>query len=399
MKRTLVLLLFSFIAGLAISGEDVLRTYLESQTRYWGIDKTMSAADLDQLVDLKRKADQPGLSQEERTKAYEDLFHFVQKLRGFPEGRVPAAMAANYWSAGQPAVRPALHFTKPGQLGNYIKRGTGDIPMILIPDIGADWSVFDSFMQRNQSRFTFYAVTLPGFGGTNPPPRQEKLDFGTMQWWNNATASVLDLITKQKLNHPLILGHQAGAYLAMKLALQRPELVRGVIVLNGLLYAPLPVIPQNTAIAERVRIVNSLTPAELFPYASKAHYFDVMMQSAPWFCKDKQRQESLTRLVTSADPTVWWNYFAELATTDLSGEIKSLKAPMLVLPSIYDRDLPGGSDSSKVALDQWNPLDHSKSSLPITVIPMQDCSAYATEDQPAKLDEAVRNWTNHEFTT
>src|SRR5262249_17808238 len=142
------------------------------------------------------------LSQEQRTNAYTDLFHFVQKLRGIPEGRVPGALAANYWTAGVSPIPPALHSSKPEQLGNFVKKGTGKIPMILIPDIGADASVFESFMKRNQSQFTFYAVTLPGFGGTNPPARPEKMDFGARQWWNNATMAVQHFISQQKIKRP-----------------------------------------------------------------------------------------------------------------------------------------------------------------------------------------------------
>ena len=392
MKRALVFIVFSLVS-VPLLGDDGLRDYLEKQTHYWGIHKTATPADLDQLTDLKRKAEQTGLTQEERTKAYTDLFQFVQKLRGFPVGRVPASMATTTWGPGQPIIPPAIPSAKPGELGNFKKRGSGTTPMILIPDLGADWSVFDSFMQRNQSLFTFYAVTLPGFGGTNSPARPEKLDFGSMDLWNNATVAVLDLIKKEKLNRPLILGHQAGAYLAMKLALQHPETFRGTIVLNGLLYAPLPGIPQNATLAERARIVNSWTPVELFPNPSQDQYRTVLLQNAAWYCKDKQCHDWLSRLTARTSPAVWWNYFAELATTDLSVEIKSLKVPMLVLPSVYDRDSPG-FESSKITLDQWNPLDQSTSSLPITVIQMQDCRAYATEDQPAKLDEAIGNWTN-----
>jgi len=395
MKRILAfgfgcLLLFQYFPVFAA---DPLRAYIEAQTRYWGIQEKITPEQMNQLVDLKQKADQPDLSQEQRTKAYTDLFQFVQKLRGKPEGRVPGALAASYWTAGVSPIPPALHFSQPGQLGNFVKKGTGKIPVILIPDIGADASVFESFMKRNQSQFTFYAVTLPGFGGTNPPPRLEKLDFGARQWWHNAMMAVQHFISEQKIKRPVLLGHQAGAYLAMRFALDNPENVRGVIVLNGLLYAPLPGIAPGATQDDRVRVVNSFLPAELFPYPSPSHYLEIMRQNSAWFCKDKERQEFYTRLVTRSQPVVWWNYFAELATTDLTADIKTLKVPMLVLPSVWDKDSPGFQTQTKIELDQWTPVDQSKSSLPITVQPIEDCRAYATEDQPQKLDEAITKWT------
>lgn len=388
MKHTLVPAILCLLASV-LFGADSLRDYLQAQTRYWGI--SVSESDLNQLVQLKQKADQPGLSLDERTKAYTDLLQFAQKLRGVPEGNVPAARAAALWTEGRPIVPAQQPSAKPGQLGNWVKRGNGPIPMILIPDMGVDWTVFESFMNRNQSKFTFYAVTLPGFGGTNPPARPKTLDFGGMHWWNNATEAILQLIAKFKLVRPLILGHQAGSYLAMKLALEHPDLFRGVIVLNGLLNAPFPNIPPNAAPAERARIVNGLVPGELFPNVSPAHYKEVMNSGAPWFCKEKSCQEHLMEMMANSGTSVWWNYFAELATTDLTSDMKTLKVPMLVLPSLHDPESPGAA-MSKTASEQWNSLVKSSGSLPITVIPIENCRAYATEDQPAKLDELVQNW-------
>ncbi len=395
MKRTLILLILLLLYGSGAFPNDPLHDYLEIRIRYWDMQDKVSGNDLDQLVALKRKADQAGLSAEERTKAYTELFHFYQKLRGLPEGRVPAQMAAAYWTEGQSPIPPPHASAKPGQLGNFIKRGSGKIPMILIPDLAADRTVFESFMERNKTRFTFYAVTLPGFGGTNPPPDADKRDYGAMKWWNNTSAAILYLMETQKINRPLILGHQAGAYLAMKIALEHPELVRGAVVLNGLLFAPLPAMPPNATIAERVRIMNGSVPAELFPHPSDSKYLSVWLQSAAWFCKSKERQEAIARMITKTDPIIWWNYFAELATTDLTGPIKGLKVPLLVLPSIYDAGSPDAPkfESVKTALAQWNSVDASNTSLPVTVVKIEDCRTYATEDQPAKLDEAIDNWT------
>src|ERR1041385_3878155 len=108
MKRILAfgfgcLLLFQYFPVFAA---DPLRAYIEAQTRYWGIQEKITPEQMNQLVDLKQKADQPDLSQEQRTKAYTDLFQFVQKLRGKPEGRVPGALAASYWTAGVSPIPP-----------------------------------------------------------------------------------------------------------------------------------------------------------------------------------------------------------------------------------------------------------------------------------------------------
>lgn len=391
--KTKIIAVMILLFGLTALAEDQVRDYMEAQTKYWGIDQTISKEDFNKLVDLKQKADLPGLTNEQRTQAYTDLFHFVQKVRGFPEGKVPAAMAASNWTEGVSPISTASTSSKPGQLGNFKKQGTGKIPMILIPDLGADSSVYDSFMRRNNSQFTFYAVTLPGFGGTAPPPARNKLDFGSMKWWDNAQTALVDFIANQKIDHPIILGHQAGSYLAMRLAIEKPQLVRGAIVLNGLLYAEIPGIEKTATHEQRAAIANSWTPVELFPTPSQEKYRSFIEQGQGYFCKDKDQQTKFAELASKDKASTWWNYFGELATTNLSNDIKTLKVPMLVLPSVHDSGSPG-FQNNKVALDQWSPLDHSVSSLPITVVKMEDCRAYATEDQPEKLDEAIRNWTS-----
>jgi pimeloyl-ACP methyl ester carboxylesterase len=390
MKTVFAFIVVSIIF-ISIIEADELRDFLKGETRYWGIQDKITPAQLDQLADLKRKTEAPELSQEQRTQAYTALFQYVQKLRGYPEGRVPAATATNFWAPGQSPVPPTTPVSNPGHLGNFKKRGTGRHAMILIPDLGADWTVFDSFMERNESMFTFYAITLPGFGGTNPPRRPASLDFGSMDWWVNAETAVLNLIRKENVQEPIVLGHQAGAYLAMKLALENPKVVRGAVVLNGLLYAPVPGIPPNTPQQERVKIVNSWTPAEVFPNPSPAQYRAVMLQNGEWFCKNKERQKRIADMLGTTRSSVWWNYFAELATTDLTMQMKRLRLPVLVLPSVYDAGSVG-VESSKTAIAQWEPLEKSVSSLPITVIRIEDCRAYATEDQPEKLDQAIRQW-------
>lgn len=386
MRVLTITFLISFYMAVGFASDNNLRAYLEKQTHYWGIQATK--ADVDQLFELKQKAEAPGLSMQDRTKAYTDLFQFVQKLRGIPQGKVPAEMAAGFWSEGTPPFTSDPPSGKPGVFEKVSKQGNGKIPVVLIPDIGVDSSVFDSFMQKNSSEFTFYAVTLPGFGGTKAPPAHRVLDFGKLEWWNNAQTALENLIVKEKLDRPLLIGHQAGSFLAMQTALKHPELTRGVIVLNGLLWAPVQSIPANSSVAERVRIVNSLTPTELFPHPSKSQYLDFMTKNAAWFCKDEKRQKEIAEIMSQPDQRVWWNYFAELATTNLSDPLKNLKVPMLVVSSIYDSALQGSEMYNKIAIDQWTSFNRS----PISVVQMQDCRAYATDDCPVKLDDAISHW-------
>jgi len=93
-----------------------------------------------------------------------------------------------------------------GNLGVVEKRGRGPIPMILIADIRTDWSLYRNFMDRNVERYTMYAVTLPGYGGTPAPPRPETLDLKSTPWWDGAEKGVVSLIEKNRFNKPVVVG-------------------------------------------------------------------------------------------------------------------------------------------------------------------------------------------------
>jgi hypothetical protein len=61
MKKNIVavvILLFS----VAVVNADQLRAYMQAQTKYWGIDQTISKEDFNKLVELKQQADMPGLN-------------------------------------------------------------------------------------------------------------------------------------------------------------------------------------------------------------------------------------------------------------------------------------------------------------------------------------------------
>jgi pimeloyl-ACP methyl ester carboxylesterase len=371
------------------------RKAVEQVVHSLGLDQKASQQDIAELADLKTKAEAPNLTDQERLQAYKSLFAFMCKLEGMdaPDSFLESkAQIAVGWS-------PTIHKTQtvfPSvQLAHVETRGTGKIPMILIPDIGYSWNVFESFVQRNSTRYKMYAITLPGFAGTGSPKTPELRDYTQMPLWKNAEAAVLKLIETEKLNKPILVGHQAGGYLAMKLALDHPEMIGSVVVMNALLYMPLPSHsdPSKPASAEeRAERLKKSLPIELFPYPSNFRYQKSMEQYGPMFCKDPQRQQFLLQMLSSSDAHTSWNYFAELMSTDLSSDIKTLNVPLLSIPSVPDEKLEGGAENFKINSTQWENLNVSL----ITVVPFKDTRAFVTEDNPLQLDSAISNFvTSH----
>ena len=82
--------------------------------------------------------------------------------------------------------------------------------MILLPDLSSDWTLYQNFIERNRDRYTMYAVTLPGYGRTPPPPRPEFFDPTATPWWDNAGQAVVKLIERNRLNNAVVVGTPSG---------------------------------------------------------------------------------------------------------------------------------------------------------------------------------------------
>lgn len=87
------------------------------------------------------------------------------------------------------------------RLGEAYRLGSGEPVLLLIPCASCRWRSFDEFMQRNAERYTMYAVTLPGYGGTRPPdlPRYSTSTL----WHNNAVAALIDLLESQDVRQAI----------------------------------------------------------------------------------------------------------------------------------------------------------------------------------------------------
>ena len=354
--------------------------------------KNVSANDVAHLSELKDNAEKPGLTTEQRKSAYHELFENIGKLQGSPPQFIDFyANAATSWYCQEPRIEKK-ETARPGELGAVVKHGTGKIPVILIPDVAFTAHLFDSFAQRNEKNYVMYAITLPGFGGTPAPAPFEHRDYAQLRLWKNAEEGVLQLIKKENLKHPWIIGMQGGAYLALRVALDYPERVGGVVVLNGLLYAPMQLSGPPKPISKEKRAAASkmFGPVELLPLPSESCYGKYLKIYATYYSKDAELGNAAAQDAAKSEPHLSWDYFSELLTTDLSDEIGKLKMPLLVIPSIPDANAPGKTPGDPVSLYQWKDLKMPN----LKIVPLKDTRAFATVDNPQLLDQTISEFIN-----
>jgi len=111
--------------------------------------------------------------------------------------------------------------------------------LILIPGLSSGAYVWDETIARFEKDYRIYAVTLSGFNGLPSLPGAKIL---------KAKQSLLELIDKEKLDKPILIGHSLGAVLATWFAEDYADRIGAVVAVDGM-----PVFPrtENIPAAQR----------------------------------------------------------------------------------------------------------------------------------------------------
>src|SRR5262249_49439638 len=132
---------------------------------------------------------------------------------------------------------------------------------------GFDSSIFKEFMKMNSKDYTFYAITIPGFGSTHAPAMPaDPENFRDLHWTKGVIKGITDLIEKEKLDHPDIIScftYSEG--FAMRLSLDHPDQVGKVVIVSGMAKytANLPSFEPRT-LASRVYYIENILAKNWF---------------------------------------------------------------------------------------------------------------------------------------
>lgn len=324
-------------------------------------------------------------------------------------------------------VHPAGTETAPlGQLGHVEKRGNGPVDVILIPGVGFGWSVWDSFMTRNTDRYTMYAITPAGMDGTKPPPIPQEIEnFAAHKWNNGLLEGLVKLINAKKLDRPLVVGHHVvGDHQALRIGLEHPDLVRGIVVVSGLPAHlanpgsdPAKDILQTTEQMQIDAVINRWIP--IHRTLTRESWL-AGTYKPPVLCNDKDRGNALYEQGISSPFSTQIRYFLECVTTNPALRLPEIKVPLLVVHPLVDPDeelrglrqklAAGASDPEDIehrvqaVIDQyyggmeafrekvsknplWEALRPSVDKLTIEYVP--ETRIFIMDDQPEKLDELI----------
>jgi pimeloyl-ACP methyl ester carboxylesterase len=269
------------------------------------------------------------------------------------------------------------------QLAHVEERGSGPVTLILVPGLSCDWRVFDSFLERNRDRYRMFAVTLPGFGGSAPPPIADDATPSDAAWLNNAESAILQLVDRHKLKHAVIVGHSMGGHLATRMAVRCGDRLGGTVAIDGLpLYPPpqpgQPDTPETRAsvAAATLKRMRAM-PMERWA-ASQAWTFQSMVT-------DPERARALAAVAAQSPPSTAGEYMAEMMVSDLRPRMGSIRIPSLTIAAVSKE--MGPEDAAKVkGMVEAQFKDASPS---VQLVTLEDTRHFIMDDRPQELDRVI----------
>lgn len=252
------------------------------------------------------------------------------------------------------------------------KRGT---PLILIPGLASGSWVWQDAIRTFRDDHVLYVVTLPGFDGRAPIA-------GNMP--AEVQRSLHQLISSRKLVKPVLVGHSLGGTLSLAIAQQYPDLVGGVVSIDGL-----PVFPgtedmapeQRPQLADGImRRMAGLTPAA---FASQQQQY---MRSIG--VVDMARADELAKLTARSDPSAMVQYMATVMAQDLRPALPRIKVPVLVLAPFLELDATDSNAGMASKVGYYTELMSGTPRLNVVGIP--GARHFVMIDQPQRVTDAIR---------
>jgi pimeloyl-ACP methyl ester carboxylesterase len=283
-----------------------------------------------------------------------------------------------------------------GTLGQVVRRGSGPTDVLIIPGWGFGAEEFERFMQDNAARYRMVAVTLPGFAGTAAPPMPPAgTSYGEATWTRAAGDAIVRLIEADRLRKPIIVGHFiVGTQIALRLALDHPDLVGGVVIVGG---EPMRFVPSRRDSTgktpmprdERVSGVDNFMAPRWFKTVTKKTWI-ANNYAQPQYARDSTRAAELWRKSSDVPLPVMIRYLCEYYAMDLRDDFPRLAVETRVLVPEFSQEILADPKQSYVKQLFWDSWENVRGTNPrIQTRRVADSRIFVTDDRPDVVRDAI----------
>jgi pimeloyl-ACP methyl ester carboxylesterase len=232
--------------------------------------------------------------------------------------RFIAAIATVFAIGASPTMASAAAPAHPAFKVDVTGKGA---PIILIPGLASAGEVWDGTVAHYCGKRQCHVLTLAGFAGV--PAIDGPLLPAVEQ-------QLSEYITANKFDHPIVIGHSLGGFLALKLAADHPDQVGRLVIVDtlpALAATQLPSITpeQMKQMADGMR-ARMLAQNEAAQKAGRLQTIRGMVT----------KQEDIDRAIgwgERSDRATVANAMADMMADDMRQDISRIKSPTLVLGS------------------------------------------------------------------
>ncbi len=192
-------------------------------------------------------------------------------------------------------------------------------PMILIPGLASSGDVWKSTVAHYSNSYECHVLKLSGFAGEPAAP-----NFSLAQVEDELSAYVAE----KNLEHPVIVGHSLGGFLALSLAAHHPDQVGPLVIVDSL--------PAMGAAGNPAATASDLSASAAQMKAGMlAKTEEQRMKSARSYSETMVTAAADVDLVAAWSKASDWHTevtaITDMIGTDLRHELKNIKVPTLVM--------------------------------------------------------------------
>jgi pimeloyl-ACP methyl ester carboxylesterase len=245
--------------------------------------------------------------------------------------------------------------------------------VLLIPGLASSSAVWDATAGHLENHFRLHIIQVAGFAGS---PSHANAQGPVLQ----PTVEAIDAYIKtNKLQTPKVIGHSLGGLMAEMLAIQHPEDVGGLMIVEALpFYGALFGAKDTSAVAPQAAAMrDSILAQTQDDYAKSETAFVHMLVKSP------DGYKLATKWAVASDKSVVARAMYEDMTTDIRPQLQKIKVPVTILHA-WDA-LPG---IPQAAADRL--YEESYAALPNKkIVRIDDSFHFIMLDQPDKFAAEV----------
>jgi N-formylmaleamate deformylase len=183
-------------------------------------------------------------------------------------------------------------------------------PIIFIPGLACPGEIWDDTVERLGEGYETHVLTLAGFAGEKPikPPLAAK-----------TRKELVRYIRSRHLDHPIVIGHSMGGFIAYWLAASAPDVVGGIVVVD----AGPALASADDEDARRLRNMWAQSGDDELPVQIKTVY--------SWMTRKPEKLAPFFETIAKSDRQTIGDSIYELVTTDIRDQLTSIKAPALIV--------------------------------------------------------------------